>query len=310
MQFSDRVRNVLGGPLAALSVSALQVNLGYRCNMSCSHCHVQAGPLRTEVMSEETITEVIDALSESGAGTLDLTGGAPELHPRFSMLVKAARAAGRHVIVRSNLTVLVEERGEELLDLYRATGVEIIASLPSLSREQVDRMRGSGAFDKSILAVRKLNSIGYGHPDGGRLSFVFNPGGAFLPPLQETLEQEYRRELTASYGIFFSGLYTLANMPIGRFREFLLRSGNLEQYLKRLNDAFNPLALGGVMCRRLVSVGWDGRLHDCDFNQMAGIPVTCHESSHIRDFDRELLSCREIAVAEHCYGCTAGQGST
>ncbi|GAB4483467.1 MAG: arsenosugar biosynthesis radical SAM protein ArsS [Thermodesulfovibrionales bacterium] len=310
MRFSDHVREILGGPLTALSVSTLQVNLGYRCNMSCRHCHVEAGPHRSEAMSDETLAEVLKALAHSGATVLDITGGAPELHPRFPMLVEAARSSGTHVIVRSNLTVLVEERGEELLDLYRTTGVEIIASLPSTSREQVDRVRGKGAFDKSVNAVKRLNSMGYGHPGGGRLSFVFNPSGAFLPPLQETLEQEYRRELSALYGISFNNLYTFANMPIGRFRDFLLRSGNLVQYQKRLIDAFNPLALEGVMCRRLLSVGWDGRLHDCDFNQMADIPVTCRESGHIRDFDQELLSCREIAAAEHCYGCTAGQGST
>lgn len=310
MLFSEKVLEAQGAPLTAHSLTTIQVNLGYRCNMSCSHCHAQAGPKRTEAMADDTITTLLSVLAQAGVGTLDITGGAPELHPRFSMLVEEARRTGCRVIVRSNLTILLGDSGSALLDLYRRTGVEIIASLPSYRKEQVDCVRGEGAFEKSIRAIRELNSIGYGMPGGNSLSFVFNPSGAFLPPGQEGLEQEYRRELSGAYGISFDRLYTIANMPLGRFRDFLARNNILDSYLQRLRKAFNPNALESVMCRQLVSVGWDGTIHDCDFNQMAGVPVTCPSASHIRDFDSATLRGRAIAVAEHCYGCTAGHGST
>ncbi|MGE5238257.1 MAG: arsenosugar biosynthesis radical SAM (seleno)protein ArsS [Chloroflexota bacterium] len=298
-------------PLRAIDVGTLQVNLGYRCNMSCKHCHVQAGPGRIEEMGGATLKEVKKALRENGVRVLDLTGGAPELHSEFRNLVGEARGLGAHVIVRSNLTVLTETGMKDLPEFFGSHSVEVVASLPHYTPEPVDRVRGQGAFLRSIEALRKLNELGYGSGTGSlKLGLVFNPQGAFLPPTQRVLEQEYRRELGDRYGIAFDALYTFTNMPIGRFRDFLVRSGNFTGYMRKLADAFNPATLSNVMCRHLVSVRWDGALHDCDFNQILGLPLHSDCPSSIADFDHSGLAKREIAVGDHCFGCTAGQGST
>jgi radical SAM/Cys-rich protein len=262
-------------------------------------------------MSGKTVDEVVRVLRGNDIPTLDVTGGAPELNPHFGGLVMQAREMNRHVIVRSNLTVFFEKGMDGLFDFYDLHDVEIIASLPSYSEGTADRMRGSRSFDKSISALRKLNALGYGMAGTGKvLNLVYNPQGAFLPPCQETLEQDYRMALSGNFGVFFNRLYVLANMPIGRFRDFLVRSGNLERYMKKIEDAFNPESLQGIMCRRMINVRWDGTLYDCDFNQMIGLPLREGYPRNIRHFDFNALAAREPAMGDHCYGCTAGQGST
>jgi len=310
MHFKDKIVSVLPGPLHAFGIEVLQLNLGYKCNMACKHCHVQAGPDRKEMMDDPTIAEVLRVLEESGIKTLDITGGAPEMHPGFVSLVEQAKQLGCHVIARSNLTIFFEQGREDLFEFYNSNHVEIIASLPYHNQAGVDRIRGAGAFQKSIAALQKLNSLGYGATQTKKLNLVYNPGGAFLPSSQGALEEEYRKALKRDFDISFHSLYTFANMPIGRFREFLIRSGNFDAYMKKLHDAFNPETLSGIMCRRIVSVGWDGGLYDCDFNQMIGLRVLDGYPRTLRDFDPHLLANRQIAVDDHCYGCTAGQGST
>jgi len=310
-QFSDKITAVKAVPLKALDINILQVNLGYRCNMACKHCHVSAGPSRTEVMGRKTAEKVLRVLLDNPFETLDLTGGAPELNPSFRMLVAGARNAGKHVIARTNLTIIFEEGMEDLPEFYRDSDVELIASLPYYLEEGVDRVRGSGAFGKSIKALQTLNALGYGKESSGpSLSLVYNPQGMFLAPAQCALEGEYKRELKDRFGVSFTRLYTFTNMPIGRFREFLVRTGNLVKYLEKLSAAFNPATLDGIMCRHLVNVGWDGTLFDCDFNQVLGHKTASDVPRHIDDFDFAALAGRAIAVDDHCFGCTAGQGSS
>ncbi len=320
--FADKALNVLGGPLRSASVELLQVNLGYLCNMSCRHCHVEGGPSgpgasspgsfgNKDQMAFEDIAHVLGALDEERISTLDLTGGAPELHPSFKEIVSSARKMDKRVIVRTNLTVLLEPGMEDMPEFFADNGVELVASLPCYSLEGVDRVRGPGAFRRSIAALIRLNALGYGEGDSGLvLNLVYNPQGAFLAPPQQALEADYKRELKLRQGVFFNSLYTFANMPIGRFRRSLERSGQLVGYLKQLTDAFNPCALSDVMCRRLLSVGPDGRLFDCDFNQALGLSLTDGLPGHISQFDYDALSGRVIKVDEHCHGCVAGQGST
>ncbi|HYQ48058.1 MAG TPA: arsenosugar biosynthesis radical SAM (seleno)protein ArsS [Thermodesulfovibrionales bacterium] len=310
MRFSEKIQTVQGDPLTATGIDMLQVNMGYRCNLSCKHCHVEGGPGRQEIMGRETADAVLRVMRSGKIRTLDITGGAPELNPHFRYLAEEAQNAGCHVVVRTNLAIFFEEGMEDLFGWYDRMGFELVASLPSCRQEQVDRVRGSGVFEKSIAALKDLNSLGYGTGNGRSLNLVYNPAGAFLPPEQMSLEGEYRKELHSAFGITFNRLYTFANMPIGRFRQFLLRTGNFEMYMAKLVDAFNPQTLCGLMCRRLLNVGWDGRLYDCDFNQMTGAGLTEGGPSVIGDFDHERLASRRIAVDDHCFGCTAGQGST
>ena len=310
-KFHDKVESVQPGLLTARGIKVLQVNVGYQCNMACRHCHVSAGPGRTESMDNATVEAVLRVVRENPIETLDITGGAPELNPRFRRLVAEARKAGKRVIARTNLTVFFEPGMEDFPDFYREHDVELIASLPCYLEDNVSAIRGSGAYQKSITALRRLNGLGFGvEQDGRPLSLVYNPGGAFLPPLQTALEADYRRELKARHGISFSRLYVFTNMPIGRFREALVKSGSFEQYGDMLASAFNPATLDNIMCRNLVSVGWDGSLYDCDFNQVLGISVEAGAPRHISAFDYSSLSTRTIAVGDHCFGCTAGQGST
>jgi radical SAM/Cys-rich protein len=311
MEFGEKTRKVLHGPLVTCGVEVLQVNLGYKCNMSCKHCHVAAGPARNEEMDIRTVKEVLAVLRKNPISVLDITGGAPELNPHFRFLVTEARKAEVHVICRTNLTIFFEEGMADLPEFFRDNSLEVIASLPYYLESDVDRVRGKEAFQRSIRALEKLNSLGYGNGlPGKKLSLVYNPSGAFLPPSQCSLETEYRKELGARFGISFDELYTFANMPAGRFRDFLDRTNSLEKYIERLSSSFNPHTLDGLMCRRLISVGWDGTLYDCDFNQSAGLNINRNCPSKIRDFDYEGLAHREITTADHCYGCTAGQGST
>jgi radical SAM/Cys-rich protein len=298
-------------PLHATGITVFQINVGKLCNQTCRHCHVDAGPDRPETMSFDTANHCIQALAKSDIPTVDITGGAPELNPHFRWLVEQARGLDRHVIDRCNLSVLLLPSQADLAEFLATHRVEVIASLPSYRAGQTDAQRGEGVFDKSLEGLRLLNRFGYGRPDSGLvLNLVYNPVGAFLPPRQEAIEAQFKKELRARHGIEFNRLYTITNMPISRFLEFLVESGNYDQYMTRLANAFNPAAVAGVMCRHTLSVGWDGRLYDCDFNQMLELPVDHGAPSHIRDFDPAQLHHRRIVTRNHCYGCTAGSGSS
>ncbi len=299
-------------PLRAVRVDTLQINVGKRCNQACKHCHVDAGPNRTEEMSRETAQEVIAALKRnSGIGTLDMTGGAPELNANFRYLVESAKALGRQVIDRCNLTVLFTPGQEDTAQFLAEHQVEVVASLPYYLADRTDAQRGGGVFEESVAGLRLLNSLGYGQPGSGLdLNLVYNPTGAFLPPAQAAIEAEYKSEMAKRYGIAFNHLYTITNMPIARFKHFLERTGNYAPYMDKLTAAFNPDAAANVMCRSLISVSYDGFLYDCDFNQMLDLPVTSGNPRHVRDLDAAALARRTIAVGDHCLGCTAGAGSS
>jgi radical SAM/Cys-rich protein len=298
-------------PLRRARLTTLQVNLGYRCNQACFHCHVNAGPNRTEAMSDETIDLVLAVLERRRLGTLDVTGGAPELHPAFCRLVTAARDRGIRVIDRCNLTILLEPGQEELAAFLAGHEVEVVASLPCYLEDNVDRQRGKGVFDKSIAALRRLNEAGYGDSRSGRvLNLVFNPQGPNLPPNQEALQADYKRILFERHGVVFNDLYALANMPIQRFGSTLISKEQFADYMALLEGAHRPDNLDGVMCRTLVSVDYDGYLHDCDFNQMLKLPLGGAGRAHLRDLLDNDLEGRRIRVAGHCFGCTAGQGSS
>jgi radical SAM/Cys-rich protein len=297
--------------LRAGAVETLQVNLGKLCNQACKHCHVDAGPLRTEIMTRETVQEVLAALNKFRFSVLDITGGAPELNPSFRYLVAEARALGTHATVRHNLTVMFEPEQDDLPEFFREHQVEVISSLPYFLEQQTDAQRGRGVFDKSILALRRLNEAGYGIEGSGLvLKLVYNPVGAFLPPPQGSIEADFKRELKSRHGISFNQLLTITNMPIKRFLDYLRRSGNEERYMRKLVEAFNPAAVEGLMCRNLVSVDWRGRLYDCDFNQMLEIGVSLELPQLISGFEQEKFARRRIMTASHCFGCTAGAGSS
>ncbi|TKB34980.1 MAG: radical SAM/Cys-rich domain protein [Nitrospira sp.] len=309
--FQTRLTQTGVTSLQASGMTVFQINVGKLCNQTCRHCHVDAGPDRTESMSRETAELCIQALAKTDIPTVDVTGGAPELNPNFRWLVEQARGLGRHVMDRCNLSVLLIPSQADLADFLASHHVEIVASLPSYQASQTDAQRGDGIFQKSIEALRLLNRLGYGRPDSGlALNLVYNPVGAFLPPKQEAIEAQFRKELRAKHGIEFNHLYTITNMPVSRYLEFLVESGNYEQYMERLANAFNPAAAAGVMCRYTISVSWDGKLYDCDFNQMLDLPVDHGAPAHIRDFDPALLNRRQITTRNHCYGCTAGTGSS
>ena len=294
-------------------LQTLQVNLGYLCNQSCKHCHVNAGPNRTEVMTSDTVDAVIDFLDESQVKRLDLTGGAPELNPYFRRLVIAARALNVEVIDRCNLTVLLESGQEDLAEFLAGQEVEIVASLPCYSEENVNSQRGKGVFHDSIIALRQLNRLGYGEANSGlQLNLMYNPTGPFLPPSQRTLEVDYRQHLDDQYGVHFNQLFTLVNMPIQRFGSTLVSKGEFEDYMTLLRGSFSSENLSKVMCRELISVDWQGLVYDCDFNQMLGLPLLIdgNKRPHIRDVRPVNLEDQPIGVADHCYGCTAGSGSS
>lgn len=288
--------------------SILQLNLGKLCNQTCSHCHVGAGPGRREIMTAETARRVIDWIRRFRPPTVDLTGGAPELCPQFRPIAAAARASGARVLVRCNLTVIFEEGQRDLPAFYRDHRLELICSLPCYLEQNVDRQRGGGVFEKSIRALRKLNELGYGVDERYPLTLVYNPVGATLPPAQDELERAYRVELRRSHGIEFHRLYCLANLPITRFRAWLERNGELESYRRLLVDSFNPATVDALMCRDTISVGWEGEVYDCDFNQMTELPMG-GRSRYLWEVDPGTLAGEQIATAPHCFGCTAGNGS-
>jgi len=313
LQLNDFDRALDGSglfPLTAQAVTVLQINLGKACNQACKHCHVEAGPDRTEMMSEATVEQCLKAARQSKVPTVDITGGAPEMHPEYRRLVAGCAAAGAKVMTRTNLTVLAEQGYGDLPEFWAENGVEVVTSLPHYSKDTVDRLRGQGVFDASIKALKKLNAVGYGTAGGLSLDLVYNPCGAFLPPAQGALEADFRRELENKYGIRFTRLFTLTNMPVGRFLSFLTASGNLKRYTERLRAAYNPQAASSVMCRSTVSVGWDGSLYDCDFNQMLGLKCCFGAPDSVKGFSLEGLEGRRIVTAQHCFGCTAGAGSS
>ncbi|MFQ5670495.1 MAG: arsenosugar biosynthesis radical SAM (seleno)protein ArsS [Acidobacteriota bacterium] len=298
-------------PLRAAGIEVFQINLGKLCNQTCRHCHVDAGPDRQENMTRQTMQQCVAALSATDIPRVDLTGGAPELNPNFRWLVGECRRLGRAVVDRCNLSVLLLGGQKDLGRFLASHQVEVVASLPYYLEDETDRQRGEGVFQKSIEALRLLNDLGYGKEGTGLiLNLVYNAVGAYLPPAQDAIERAYKRELKRRHGIVFNHLYTLTNMPISRFLDYLLTSGNYEGYMQRLVDAFNPAAVEGLMCRATLSVGWDGRLHDCDFNQMLDLETGPDAPSHIKDFDAARLSRRRIITGRHCYGCTAGNGSS
>jgi radical SAM/Cys-rich protein len=302
-------------PLSRHQLTTLQVNLGYRCNQTCVHCHVNAGPNRTEMMDDANLALIPSVLTARGIATLDLTGGAPELHNGFRQLVRQASALGVKVSDRCNLTILFEPGQEDLTEFLAAHRVEIVASLPCYSLANVDKQRGKGVFNKSIAALQKLNALGYGREGSGlTLNLVYNPQGPSLPPNQVKLQADYKRELFNHFGIVFNQLFALANMPIQRFGSMLISKGQFNDYMRLLKENFASANLAGVMCRSLVSVDWQGYLYDCDFNQQLGLALAAARTGQGRPHLRNLLTDdpagRPIRVAGHCYGCTAGQGSS
>jgi radical SAM/Cys-rich protein len=309
--FEEAAASAGHDPLRTTGVAVLQMNVGKRCNQACRHCHVDAGPDRTEVMPPEVVDACLRLLETSDVPTLDITGGAPELHPLFRDIVHRARTAGRHVMDRCNLTITQLPNYSDLPEFLAAHQVEVVASLPSHSLKQTDAQRGAGVFEQSIAALRRFNALGYGIDGSGLLlNLVTNPVGAFLPGPQAALEADWKRELRRRYDVTFNRLYTITNMPISRYLQFLMESGNLEAYVDRLVAAFNPASVEGLMCRYTLSVGWDGRLYDCDFNQMLDLgtaidaPQTIFEATPLNVLDRRIV------IGPHCFGCTAGAGSS
>lgn len=287
--------------------------MGRYCNLACIHCHVESGPTRTEMMSRETVDAVLRFLECTNIPTLDITGGAPELHADFDYLVESTRKLNRHVMDRCNLTVIFEPGKNYLPEFFKRQQVELVCSLPCYSQENVDKQRGKGTFDSSIRALKLLNEIGYGQPHGGLvLNLVYNPVGPHLPPAQEKLEQDYRRILLDQFGIVFNHLYCLANMPITRYATHLKLRGEYDRYTELLEASFNAATLDQVMCRNLVSIGWDGSVYDCDFNQMLNLPLTDRSGKrlNVSSFSLDQVIDREITIGNHCYACTAGAGSS
>jgi radical SAM/Cys-rich protein len=310
--FKQKVADVGMFPLLAGGVDIFQVNMGKMCNQVCKHCHVDAGPDRKEIMTKETMQLCLNVLANSPIKIVDLTGGAPELNPDFRWFVEQIKALEKHIIVRCNLTIiLANKRFHDLPEFFRLHQIEVVSSLPSFTQDRTNKQRGDGVFEDSIKALQMLNTVGYGMPETGlTLNLVYNPAGAFLPPSQDALEKEYKIELMKKYNISFNYLFAITNMPISRYLDYLLTTGNYDKYMEKLIAAFNPAAVANVMCRNTISVGWDGFLYDCDFNQMLDLKVTPATSQHLADFDLGLLQNREIILKQHCYGCTAGAGSS
>lgn len=309
--FTDALRETGLAPLTRTRMRIMQINVGRMCNQVCRHCHVDAGPDRTEIMTRDTMRLCLDALAETDIEIVDITGGAPEMNPHFRWLVERIREMRRHVIDRCNLTILTLPAYADMVEFLAGHQVEVIASLPSYMAQQTDAQRGDGVFEKSINALRMLNAAGYGAADSGlRLNLVYNPVGAFLPPKQSAIEADYKRELKRRYDVVFNNLFTITNIPVNRFLEYLIESGNYDDYMRRLIDAYNPAAAGSVMCRDMLSIGWDGQLYDCDFNQMLGLNCDHGAPAHIRGFSPAAFEQGRIITGQHCYGCTAGAGSS
>ena len=299
-------------PLKPTGIEVFQVNMGKMCNQVCQHCHVDAGPDRKEIMTRETMQQCIEVLKNNPAlKTVDLTGGAPEMNPNFRWFVEEIKKHRKHIIVRCNLTIiLANKKYFDLPEFYKQNNIEVVSSLPFYTKDRTDRQRGNHVFEKSIEALQMLNEVGYGKEESGLiLNLVYNPAGAFLPPSQQALEKEYKEALMKDFGIVFNHLFTITNLPINRYLDYLIKSGNYEAYMEKLVNAYNPVAAANVMCRNTISIGWDGYLYDCDFNQMLEMKVESH-GKHISEFNADELNNRNILVGQHCYGCTAGAGSS
>lgn len=307
--FEDKLSDISLFPLKPTNIDIFQVNVGKMCNQVCAHCHVDAGPDRKEIMTKETMQQCLDAIRDTDIKTVDLTGGAPEMNPHFRWFVEELSALGKEVIVRCNLTIiLANPKYNDLPEFFKKHNVNVVSSLPYFTAKRTDAQRGDGVFEKSIKALQMLNAVGYGDPETGlKLDLVYNPAGAFLPGDQQSLESQFKSKLK-EYDIEFNSLFAITNLPISRFLEYLVKTEKYEDYMHELVNAFNPAAAQGVMCRNTLSVSWDGHLYDCDFNQMLELKVNA--PSHISDFDLTALSNREIVLNQHCYGCTAGAGSS
>jgi radical SAM/Cys-rich protein len=309
--FSSKLKETNLLPLTANGVDVMQINLGKMCNQVCKHCHVDAGPDRKEIMTRETMEICLEILRKYPIKSVDLTGGAPEMNPNFRWFVEEISALGKSILVRCNLTIiLANKKYYDLPDFFKTHSVEIVSSLPHYTANRTDRQRGEGVFEKSIKALQLLNHVGYGMEDSGlKLNLVFNPSGALLPGSQEGLEADFKQRLYTDHGIMFNQLFTITNMPISRFLDYLVESENLEDYMDKLISAYNPVAAQNVMCKNTLSIGWDGSIYDCDFNQMLDIKINS-DSDHISTFDFSNLKNRTICIDEHCFGCTAGAGSS
>ncbi|WP_223550562.1 arsenosugar biosynthesis radical SAM (seleno)protein ArsS [Aestuariivivens sp. NBU2969] len=310
--FKNKISETGQFPLKAKKLEILQINLGYMCNQVCEHCHVDAGPDRKEIMAKEIMLQCLEVIKKTGAHTLDLTGGAPEMNPNFRWFVEEAAKAGiKDFIVRSNLTIIrANKKYHDLPEFFKKHNIHIVSSMPHWTRGKTDKQRGEGVFDASIETLKMLNKIGYGMPGNNlRLDLVYNPSGAFLPANQNALEKDFKKALLKDFDIHFHNLFAITNLPISRFLDYLIASENYEDYMYALVDAYNPVALENLMCTNTLSVSWDGYLYDCDFNQMLELPVNS-KAKHISDYNELLLQGREIVVSQHCYGCTAGAGSS
>ena len=310
--FAAKIKETNQFPLRPKKLEILQINLGYMCNQVCAHCHVDAGPDRKEIMTLDTMHQCLEVIKNTGAHTLDLTGGAPEMNPNFRWFVEEASKAGiKDFIVRSNLTIIrANKKYYDLPEFFKKHNVHVVSSMPHWTRGKTDKQRGDGVFDKSIKALQELNAVGYGMPNSPlKLDLVYNPSGAFLPGDQMALEADFKKALKADFNIDFHSLFAITNLPISRFLDYLIASENYEDYMYNLVEAYNPAAVENVMCTNTLSVSWDGNLYDCDFNQMLNLKVAS-KVKHIKDYNEELLQNRNIIINQHCYGCTAGAGSS
>lgn len=311
-KFKDKIAETGQFPLTAKKLEILQINVGYMCNQVCEHCHVDAGPDRKEIMTRETMLQCLEVIKNTGAHTLDLTGGAPEMNPDFRWFVEEASKIGvKDFIVRSNLTIIkANKKYNDLPEFFKKHNIHVISSMPHWTKGKTDKQRGDGVFDKSISALKALNAVGYGMPNSDlQLDLVYNPSGAFLPGNQASMEKDFKSALIDEFGIHFHHLFTITNLPISRFLDYLIASDNYEDYMYALVEAYNPATVQNVMCTNTLSVSWDGFLYDCDFNQMLNLPVNS-KVKHISEYNESLLESRNIMISQHCYGCTAGAGSS
>ncbi len=309
-EFDKKVIEATGGYLKSKDIDIIQVNVGLYCNQACSHCHLNSSPSKREMMAKETMRLIVEAARKINPSLIDITGGAPELNPNLEEFIESLKSANLQVQIRTNLTALMEVKNGALIEFFREREVSLVASLPCYLEENVNAQRGKGVYEKSIAALKKLNDAGYGIPGGLDLTLVYNPGGAFLPPPQKVLEEAYRIELKKAHGIEFTKLITITNMPLGRFLTRLEETGEVEKYVNTLKSSFNPQTIESLMCRHLISIGYDGRIYDCDFNLALGISVNHGAPSHILQLDPEKLKNRRIVTGPHCFGCTAGSGSS
>ncbi|MDQ3046039.1 MAG: arsenosugar biosynthesis radical SAM protein ArsS [Bacteroidota bacterium] len=310
--FAEKLMPIGLIPLRPTQIDIFQINVGKMCNQVCKHCHVDAGPDRKEIMTRATMELCIEAIKNSSVSTVDLTGGAPEMNPDFRWFVEQLSSLNKKIIVRCNLTIIVANpKYHDLPDFFKKHSIEVVSSLPYFTAAKTDSQRGDGVFEKSIKALKMLNAVGYGEEGSGlTLNLVYNPAGAFLPASQQSLELEFRKKLQELYGIHFNNLFAITNLPVSRFLDYLVTSKNYEGYMEKLVNAFNPAAAAGVMCRTTISISWDGSIYDCDFNQMLDLKVSSKTSRHLSDFNAETLKNRTIVINQHCYGCTAGAGSS